>query len=216
MQKTATCRIVVLISGNGSNLQAIIDQIKTGLIPAKIVAVISNKANAYGLQRAKSSGIATEVIGNNDFKDRAEYDSALAQCIDAYQPDLVVLAGFMRILTTEFVNRYHRRMLNIHPSLLPKFKGLRTHQRALDAEESEHGASVHFVTPELDGGPVVVQSTTKILQNDSAQSLAKRVHAIEHTIYPLVISWFALGRIAFAGEQLLLDGKPLQQPILIE
>ena len=216
MQNSATCRIVVLISGNGSNLQAIIDQINAGLIPAQIVAVISNKENAFGLQRAKNSGIAIEVIANKDHADRAKYDKALAQCIERYQPDLIALAGFMRILTSDFVHHFHGKMLNIHPSLLPKFKGLNTHQRALDNSETQHGASVHFVTPELDGGPVIVQSATNILQNDSAESLAKRVHAIEHNIYPLAISWFSLGRIKLENEQLTLDGKTLTQPILIE
>jgi len=205
----------VLISGNGSNLQAIIDQINVGTIPGNIVAVISNKATAYGLERAKNAGIATEVIDNKQFDNREAYDQALATSIDRHQPDLIVLAGFMRILSDGFVNHYLGKMINIHPSLLPKFRGLNTHQRAIDAGETEHGASVHFVTPELDEGPVIAQSVIAIKHAESAESLAKRVHVEEHKVFPLVISWFALGRIKFENNILLLDGKPLQQPITV-
>lgn len=216
MQNSDTCRIVVLISGNGSNLQAIIDQIDAGTISAQIVAVISNKEAAFGLERAKNAHIATEVVNNKQFDSREEYDKALADRIDQYQPDLVVLAGFMRILTPEFVNHYLGRMINIHPSLLPKFRGLNTHQRAIDGGEIVHGASVHFVTPELDDGPVVVQSIVQIQKNDSAQSLANKVHKEEHKIYPLAISWFAMGRIKFDQEKLTFDDKELTQPIVLE
>jgi len=216
MQNSDTCRIVVLISGNGTNLQAIIDQINTGTVPARIVAVISNKETAHGLTRAKKFHIPTAVVDNKQFDNREDYDKTLADCIDQYQPDLVVLAGFMRILTSKFVNHYLGRMINIHPSLLPKFRGLNTHQRAIDEGETKHGASVHFVTPELDDGPVIVQSIVQIQKNDSAQSLAEKVHKEEHKIYPMVISWFAMGRIKFDQEKLTFDEKELTQPIVLE
>ena len=184
-------RLVVLISGNGSNLQAIIDNIANKNLPAQIVAVISNKVGAYGLERAKKAGIKHYVLPYNDFTDREHYDLALKNLIDEYQPDLVILAGFMRILSDEFVEHYSQKIMNIHPSLLPKYKGLNTHQRALDANEKEHGCSVHFVTPELDDGPVILQATVSIEDNDTAETLATRVHQQEHRIYPEAIRLFA-------------------------
>ncbi|MCK4865114.1 MAG: phosphoribosylglycinamide formyltransferase [Gammaproteobacteria bacterium] len=184
-------RLVVLISGNGSNLQAIIDDITNNNLPAKIVAVISNKADAYGLERAKKAGIEQRVLSHKDFSNRNQYDLALKELIDGYQPDLIILAGFMRILSNEFVEHYLHKMMNIHPSLLPKYKGLNTHQRALDAGDKEHGCSVHFVTPELDDGPVILQATVEIKENDTAESLAARVHEQEHRIYPQAIRMFA-------------------------
>ena len=184
-------RLVVLISGNGSNLQAIIDNIANKNLPAQIVAVISNKAGAYGLERAKKAGIEHHVLSYNDFTDREHYDLALKNLIDEYQPDLIILAGFMRILSDEFVQHYSQKMMNIHPSLLPKYKGLNTHQRALDAGEKEHGCSVHFVTTELDDGPVILQATVSIEDNDTAETLATRVHQQEHRIYPEAIRLFA-------------------------
>ena len=184
-------RLVVLISGNGSNLQAIIDNIANKNLPAQIVAVISNKADAYGLERAKKASIKHHVLSYNDFTDREHYDLALKNLIDEYQPDLIILAGFMRILSDEFVQHYSQKMMNIHPSLLPKYKGLNTHQRALDAGEKEHGCSVHFVTTELDDGPVILQATVSIEDNDTAETLATRVHQQEHRIYPEAIRLFA-------------------------
>ena len=184
-------RLVVLISGNGSNLQAIIDDITDNGLPAQIVAVISNKADAYGLERAKKAGIEQRVLSHKDFSDRSQYDLALKDLIDVYQPDLIILAGFMRILSNEFVEHYLHKMMNIHPSLLPKYKGLNTHQRALDAGDKEHGCSVHFVTHELDDGPVILQATVDIKENDTAESLASRVHEQEHRIYPQAIRMFA-------------------------
>ncbi len=184
-------RLVVLISGNGSNLQAIIDNIANENLPAQIVAVISNKASAYGLERAKKAGIKHHVLSYNDFTDREHYDLALKNLIDEYQPDLIILAGFMRILSDEFVQHYSQKMMNIHPSLLPKYKGLNTHQRALDAGEKEHGCSVHFVTTELDDGPVILQAIVSIEDNDTAETLATRVHQQEHRIYPEAIRLFA-------------------------
>lgn len=203
------CRIVVLISGNGSNLQAIIDAIEAGQIPAEIVAVVSNKAEAYGLERAGKANIPTVVLPYADFKDRQKYDQALMQRIDQYQPDLIVLAGFMRILTDEFVDHYLGRMFNIHPSLLPKYKGLGTHRRVLEAGDTEHGATVHFVTPELDSGPVILQGKTTVHASDSEQALEQRVHQIEHKIYPQAVQWFAEGRLRLSGNTVLFDNQPV-------
>lgn len=184
-------RLVVLISGNGSNLQAIIDNITDNNLPAQIVAVISNKADAYGLERAKKAGIEQRVLSHIDFTDRNQYDLVLKELIDSYQPDLIILAGFMRILSNGFVEHYLHKIMNIHPSLLPKYKGLNTHQRAIDAGDKKHGCSVHFVTPELDDGPVILQATVDIKENDTAETLATRVHEQEHRIYPEAIRMFA-------------------------
>ena len=194
--RTQPLRLVVLLSGNGSNLQAIIDSIENQHLPAQVVAVISNKADAYGLQRARQAGIPGEVLAHTDFADRKLYDQALKQRIDHYQPDLVVLAGFMRILSDEFVKHYAGRIMNIHPSLLPEYKGLNTHQRVLDAGEKEHGCSVHFVTPALDDGPVILQAKVKVKENDTAETLAERVHKEEHRIYPEAIRLFAENKIS--------------------
>ncbi len=187
--------LVVLISGNGSNLQAIIDEIKNNNLPARIVAVISNKADAYGLERAKKAGIEQYILSHRDFEEREQYDQQLKTIIDEYQPDLIILAGFMRILSNKFVEYFSHKMMNIHPSLLPKYKGLNTHQRALDAGDKEHGCSVHFVTPELDDGPVVLQATVPVKDNDTVETLAARVHEQEHKIYPKAIRLFAENKI---------------------
>jgi len=202
-------RIVVLISGNGSNLQAIIDDIHDDEIDAEVVAVFSNKADAYGLQRADIAGIDSVIIDSNDYKTREEYDAQLQQSIDQYRPDLIVLAGFMRILSDEFVNHYLGRLINIHPSLLPKYQGLNTHQRVLDAGDTHHGASVHFVIPELDAGPLILQAEVPIHENDTVTELAQRVHKQEHIIYPLVVKWFAEGRIKMIDNTTIKDGKEL-------
>jgi phosphoribosylglycinamide formyltransferase-1 len=201
-----TFRLVVLISGSGSNLQSFIDRIADGSLPASIVAVISNKADAFGLERARRAGIAVEVIDHRGFADRAAFDAALMQRIDQYQPDAVVLAGFMRILTEEFVRHYAGRLLNIHPSLLPKFPGLDTHARAIAAGESEHGCSVHFVTGELDGGPVVAQTRVPVLKDDTPDSLRARVQAAEHRLYPEVVGLLAAGKL-----RLLPDGTVMTE-----
>ncbi|MDG9757223.1 phosphoribosylglycinamide formyltransferase [Pseudomonas sediminis] len=203
------CNVVVLISGSGSNLQALIDSVGHDGNPARIAAVICNRADAYGLERAKQAGIATGLLDHKQFDGRDAFDAALIQTIDAHQPDLVVLAGFMRILTPGFVQHYAGRLLNIHPSLLPKHKGLHTHQRALEAGDSEHGCSVHFVTEELDGGPLVVQAVLPIKAGDTAESLARRVHQQEHQIYPLAVRWFAEGRLRLGAQGAMLDGQPL-------
>ncbi len=201
--------LVVLISGNGSNLQAIIDAIDAGEIPARIRAVISNNPDAYGLERARRAGIPVEVVDHRDFPDRESYDRALQAVIDRYRPDLVVLAGFMRILTPAFVEHYAGRMLNIHPSLLPRYQGLDTHRRVLEAGDSVHGVSVHFVTPELDSGPIVLQAEVPVEPGDTEADLARKVHAEEHVIYPRVIRWFAEGRLKLDGDRVLLDGQPM-------
>ncbi|MCF5722507.1 phosphoribosylglycinamide formyltransferase [Pseudomonas syringae] len=204
-----TCDVVVLLSGTGSNLQALIDSTRTGDSPVRIAAVISNRSDAYGLQRAQEAGIETRSLDHKAFEGREAFDSALVELIDAFNPKLVVLAGFMRILSADFVRHYEGRLLNIHPSLLPKYKGMHTHQRALDAGDSEHGCSVHFVTEELDGGPLVVQAVVPVESDDSAQTLAQRVHTQEHRIYPLAVRWFAEGRLILGDQGALLDGQLL-------
>ena len=208
MTDSNICNIVVLISGSGSNLQAIMDEL-TDHTGAHICAVVSNRADAYGLVRAEQAGIAQHVLNHKDFTDRLAFDNALVQVIDQHQPDLVVLAGFMRILTPEFTRHYAHRLLNIHPSLLPKHKGLNTHQRAIDAGDQKHGCSVHFVTEELDGGPVVIQAALPIEADDNAEHLAQKVHALEHQIYPLAVRWFAEGRLRIGEHGALLDKQPL-------
>lgn len=204
-----TCDVVVLLSGTGSNLQALIDSTRTGDSPVRIAAVISNRSDAYGLQRARDAGIDTRSLDHKAFDGREAFDSALIELIDAFNPKLVVLAGFMRILSADFVRHYEGRLLNIHPSLLPKYKGMHTHQHALDAGDSEHGCSVHFVTEELDGGPLVVQAVVPVESGDSAQTLAQRVHTQEHRIYPLAVRWFAEGRLILGDQGALLDGQLL-------
>ena len=192
--------IVVLISGSGSNLQAILDACEAGEIPGRIAAVISNRPNAYGLQRARLAGVAAHVIDHTEIESREAFDQQLQQCIDEYQPSLVVLAGFMRILTEGFTQHFLGRMINIHPSLLPKYPGLNTHQRAIDAGDAEHGATVHFVTPVLDDGPNIIHAKVAIDESDSAEALANKVHGIEHKIYPKAVEWFAAGRIAMGDD----------------
>ncbi|MDU0354955.1 phosphoribosylglycinamide formyltransferase [Paraglaciecola aquimarina] len=203
--------IVVLVSGNGSNLQAILEQISLGKINGKVTAVVSNKQSAYALTRAKEAGIPAIFIDHKSFASRESYDQALKKSIDEFTPDLIVLAGFMRILTPEFVDYYSARMLNIHPSLLPKYKGLDTHQRAIDAGDVEHGASVHFVTPELDGGPVVLQSKVPIFERQDPDELAQRVQQQERQMYPLVISWFCSDRLKMQNNKAMLDDKILAE-----
>ena len=209
-------RMVVLISGSGSNLQAILNacgQAATATapvsIPGHVVGVLSNKADAYGLVRAQHAGIATAVLAHTDFADRTEFDAAMLKQIDVWQADVVVLAGFMRILSPSFVNALQGRLINIHPSLLPKYKGLHTHQRALDAGDSIHGCSVHFVTPELDGGPVIAQAVVDVRDDDSVETLAARVHAAEHRLYPTVLSWLAHRRLFLDAGQIYFDGQSL-------
>ncbi|MGB1238220.1 MAG: phosphoribosylglycinamide formyltransferase [Pseudomonadales bacterium] len=205
----ANKRIAVLISGSGSNLQAVIDHIDSGQISAEIALVISNRADAFGLERARRAGIETALIEHSQFSTREAFDLQLRAAIDASGAELVVLAGFMRILSQAFVEHYSGRMLNIHPSLLPKYKGLHTHQRALDAGDREHGCSVHFVTPELDGGPVALQALVPVNPSDSAEQLQQRVHTREHLAYPSVISWFCSDRLVCRDNRVYLDGELL-------
>jgi len=186
--------IVVLISGSGSNLQSIIDATQQGL-PVEIRAVISNKADAYGLRRAEQAGIPTAVLDNKAYPDRAAYDLALQELIDSYTPKLLILAGFMRILSDAFVRHYEGRMMNIHPSLLPKYRGLNTHARAIEAGDSEAGCTVHFVTPELDAGPIILQARVPVLPDDTPETLAARVLELEHRIYPEAIRRFACNEL---------------------
>lgn len=183
----AKARLVILISGRGSNMRSIIEATEQGELQVDIAAVISNRPDAAGLEFAQQADIATDVIDHKQFDSRESFDAALAEAIDQYQPDFVILAGFMRILTAGFVEHYAGRLINIHPSLLPKFKGLHTHERAIEAGETEHGASVHFVTAELDDGPIILQARVPVLPDDDADSLAARVLEQEHLLYPAAI-----------------------------
>ena len=203
------CRLVILISGSGSNLQAFIDAIARGELHAQIAAVISNKPTALGVQRADAAGIPTAVIDHQQFADRETFDAALRDCVQQFQPDLVILAGFMRILTPVFLRPFIGRLLNIHPSLLPKYPGLHTHQRAIDAGDLEAGATVHFVTEELDGGPAIIQAHVPVQSTDTAEHLAARVLQVEHRIYPLAAEWFAQNRLSLNDNRALLDDNPL-------
>ena len=202
-------RIVVLISGSGTNMQAIVDACAAKRIDGEVVAVISNKAEVGGLSKAQKAGIATAVLSHKDFDTREAYDAELQKLVDSFTPDVVVLAGFMRILTADFTAHYHGRMLNIHPSLLPKYRGVNTHQRALDNGDKEHGVSVHFVTEELDGGPVILQAVVPVFEEDTAADLQQRVHAQEHRIYPLVVQWLCTGRLQITDKGAVLDGALL-------
>ena len=205
-------KLVVLISGNGSNLQAIINAIVEKKIRVSICAVISNKANAYGLERAAQAGIPSHIISADNFPNSYGYELALHKQVDYYQPDLIVLAGFMRVLSKTTI--YHwgpGRIINIHPSLLPKYRGLHTHKRAIQAKEKDHGASIHFVTEELDGGPVIAQMSLHILPEETPESLAARVQKLEHLLYPAIISWFVHDRVKLVNKYVELDGKKLTQ-----
>lgn len=204
--------LVVLISGSGSNLQAIINAVNKKEIDATIAAVISNKPAVKGLERAARANIKPIVIDNTGFSDRKAFDTALINQVNELEPDLVVLAGFMRILSDDFINQYKNRILNIHPSLLPEFKGLNTHRRVIEAGKSIHGASVHFVSNELDSGPVVIQAEVSVLTDDNETSLAERVLEQEHIIYPTAIKWFFEGRLALINNQVHLDNKPVKNP----
>jgi phosphoribosylglycinamide formyltransferase-1 len=199
--------VVVLVSGRGSNLQAIINAVTHGELPADIRAVISSEPGAPALARARTAGIPTHVVNHRDFLARDQFDQALMQRIEAYRPQLVVLAGFMRILGKAFIDHYTGRLINIHPSLLPAFPGLNTHARALQSGASHHGASVHFVTHEVDGGPVIIQAAVPVLPDDVPETLAERVLKEEHRIYPQAIGWFLAGRLTIEDGRVLLDGQ---------
>ena len=207
-----TASLVVLISGSGSNLQAIIDAIANKQLNAEIKAVISNKENIAGLERAVKANIPTRVIKHQQFPDRKTFDRAMIEFIDPLQPDMVILAGFMRILSNDFIDHYHNRLINIHPSLLPKYKGLNTHQQAIDNHDKIHGASVHYVNHELDSGPIVIQAEVPVYMEDTVETLAERVLHEEHKIYPLAIQMHIEGRITF-DQQLRVDGQVLTEPL---
>lgn len=202
-------RVVVLISGNGSNLQALIEKQKS--FNFSIVAVISNRADAFGLSRASSAGIATHTLGHNYYPNRASFDKAMIEIIDDIQAELIVLAGFMRILTPEFTRHYTGRLINIHPSLLPAYKGLNTHKRVLEAKEKQHGTTVHFVTAELDDGATIIQAPIQIQPDDTVTSLQQRIQALEHIIYPLTINWIASDRLHYKYCQAWLENKLLPE-----
>ncbi|PYZ99935.1 phosphoribosylglycinamide formyltransferase [Gammaproteobacteria bacterium 2W06] len=215
MSDTGGFRIAVLISGSGTNLQAIIDAVQAGRIAAHVDRVISNRPDAGGLERAAAAGIATEVIDHRDFERREAYDQALADRLEAARPDLIVLAGFMRILGAAFVARFTGRLINIHPSLLPAYRGLHTHERAIAAGERQHGCSVHYVIPELDAGPVIAQAAVPIHPDDDAARLARRVQAMEHVLYPQVVGWIADGRVQLGDGGVRHDGRiPPHPPCL--
>ncbi|MEZ2308923.1 MULTISPECIES: phosphoribosylglycinamide formyltransferase [Paraburkholderia] len=197
-------KLVILISGRGSNMEAIVRACADEGWAAQVAAVIANRPDAAGLAFAASHGIATAVVDHRQFPDRERFDAALAEQIDSFSPDLVALAGFMRVLTDGFVDRYAGRMLNVHPSLLPSFPGLKTHQQALDAGVRLHGASVHFVTSQLDHGPIVMQSAVPVVAGDTPATLAERVLATEHIIYPRAVRWFVEGRLALDGLRVTL------------
>lgn len=204
-----TPSIVVLISGNGSNLQALIDAQTHHQLSGNIVAVIANEPDAYGLTRAHDAGIDAVVLPHREYDSRDAYDGALIKVIDRHQPSVIVLAGFMRILTPRFVQRYLGKMLNIHPSLLPAYQGLNTHARVLAEGATQHGCSVHFVTEELDGGPVAIQAALKIAQDDTESTLKDKIHAREHLILPIAVNWFLEGRLQYSGTGATLDGVAL-------
>ncbi len=206
--------LVVLISGSGSNLQAIIDAIKNKQLNADIKAVISNIADAKGLQRAADENIDTHVIDHRQFDSREVFDQQLMKLIDPLKPDLVILAGFMRILSKPFIAHYHNRLINIHPSLLPKYKGLNTHQQAIDNNDTKHGASVHYVSDELDSGQVVIQTEVQVIESDTVDTLARRVLNEEHIIYPLAIKLHCENRLSFKKDRLHMDNKVLTRPML--
>ena len=204
------CRLVVLISGNGTNFQAIINACAASTLPAKVTAVISNEPAAYGLQRARDASIPTHVIDHRDFGRRTDFDERLKGLIDTLEPGLVILAGFMRILGLDLTEHFLGRMMNIHPSLLPDYPGLDTHARVLADGVNEHGATVHFVTPKLDAGPIILQSRIPVQADDTPSTLAERVHQCEYEIYPRAIAWFATGRLHLEASIAYLDGAPIK------
>ena len=206
--------LVVLISGSGSNLQAIIDSIKSGDLNAEIRAVISNRPNAYGLERARNNNIPAVSLDHTLFESREQFDLQLQQTIDQYQPDIIVLAGYMRILSADIINHFFPRMINIHPSLLPKYQGLNTHQRALDNLDKEHGVSIHIVTPELDAGPVIIQGLFDIESDDDSDSLQHKAHKLEHQMYPLVLKWLSRKQLEFRDGLVVYKQETLNKPLI--
>ena len=212
-----TAKLVVLISGNGRNLQAILDAVAADALPAEVVRVISNRGAARGLEKARRAGVPTRVLRPRDYPDRPAYDAALADAIAAESPDIVALAGFMRILDAAFVQRFAGKLVNIHPSLLPRHRGLDTHGRALAAGDERHGASVHYVTEDLDAGPCLIQGSLRVAEDDTPDSLAERVMTrVEQRIYPQALAWIAEGRAAWDNGRIRFDGRPLETPIHVD
>lgn len=209
-----TCRTAILISGSGTNLQSFIDRVASGDLDLDLCVVFSNKPDAFGLERARKAGIPTECIRHSDFDDRESFDRAVAEVLDGYAPELIVLAGFMRILSPWFVAHYEGKILNIHPALLPRFPGLNTHQRVLDAGDEWHGSTVHFVTPELDAGPRILQGRLRVIPGESAEELQHRVQALEHQIYPEAAGLVGSGKVAFDDGRTRIDGKIADEPVL--
>jgi len=206
--------LAVLISGSGSNLQAIIDAIDSGKLRARIDTVVSNNPDAFGLQRARKHGLSTTIIDHRDFTSRELYDDALRRHLQSVAPDFIVLAGYMRILSAAFVRAFEHRILNIHPSLLPAYKGLDTHQRALDNAETRHGVSIHLVTAELDDGPILLQGSYPIDPGDSAADLQAKGHRLEHQMYPLLLRWLSEGKLIIDDNgRIQYEQTPLEQPI---
>lgn len=216
MTEHTTLKVAVLISGEGTNLQTLIDTARQQSAEFAICAVVSDREVARGLTRARAAGVTAMFVDPRAHPNRVSFDRALAAAVGQCNPDLIVLAGFMRILSAEFVAKFSGRMLNIHPSLLPKFKGLHTHRRALAAREAEHGATVHFVTADLDSGPAVIQYRLKVRDDDSEASLSARVHHGEYIILPKAVAWFAAGRLKLEGNMAMLDGKHLKEPVCID
>lgn len=208
--------VVVLVSGSGSNLQVLIDAAASGALPVDIRAVVSNRADAYALERAARAGIPGHVVDHRQFADSREYGLALRQRIEPYRPGLIVLAGFMRILHPDFVNHFNNRVINLHPSLLPRYPGLDTHRRALENGDRLHGASVHFVTEALDAGPVIIQGTVNVESSDTPETLQQKVHAVEHRILPQAVRWFAEGRLSIEAGRVLLDGRQSPEQGLVQ
>jgi phosphoribosylglycinamide formyltransferase-1 len=213
---TSLCKTAILISGSGTNLQAFIDRVAAERVELDLVVVFSNRPDAYGLERAKDAGIATACVEHGDYGDRESFDRAVAAKLDEYRPELLILAGFMRILSPWFVGHYAGRVLNIHPALLPAYPGLDTHQRVLDAGETWHGSSVHFVTGELDAGPVILQGKLAVDPHETADELCARVQAVEHQIYPEAANWFGQGRVKLRDGAAWLDGKRLENPVVMD
>lgn len=206
-------RLAILISGGGTNLQAFIDAVAGGSLDVDIAVVLSNRPDAHGLTRARNAGIPTECVQNEDYPDRESFDEALGKMLARYKPDLLILAGFMRILTSSFVKHFEGKILNIHPALLPSYPGLNTHQRVIDAGERWHGSTVHFVTEKLDAGPGILQGRVPVLPDDTASLLSARVQAVEHKIYPEAAALFASGRLEFKDGESWLDGARLDKPV---
>ena len=210
------CKVAILISGSGTNLQSFIDQVDDLQLNCDISVVFSNCEDAYGLVRAKKAGIATAALSHKRFSDREDFDKAVAKILDEHAPDLIILAGFMRILSAWFVRRYEGKILNIHPALLPLYPGLHTHERVLDAGDSHHGSTVHFVTEELDGGPRILAGRIKVLTNESPEELRARVQAVEHRIYPQAAQLFAEGQVSYRNGEVWMNGNIMAEPLLVD